>query len=73
MCIRDSQYKGISTDDYEFWDGAINRPIHDENADDISRRIEMGLDEFVKNGLYPIAWETPHYTASNLIYEIVSK
>jgi uncharacterized protein YdaL len=67
------QYKGISTDDFEFWDGSVQKPIKDEHADDIERKIDNGINEFVKNGLYPIAWETPHYAASNLTYEVVSK
>lgn len=67
------QYRGISTNDFEFWDGSVQRPINEENADDITRKIQMGIDEFVKNGLYPIAWETPHYTASIMTYKVVSK
>ncbi len=67
------QYRGVSTEDFEFWDDNAKRPIHDENEEDISRRIESGLDEFLKNGLYPIAWETPHYTASNMTYKVVAK
>jgi len=67
------QYRGISTNDYEFWDGVTNKPINDERPEDISKKIESGLDELIKNGIYPVAWETPHYTASNMTYEVVSK
>jgi uncharacterized protein YdaL len=67
------QYRGISTNDYEFWDGTSNKPINDENVEDIAKKIETGLDELIKNGIYPIAWETPHYTASNKTYEVVSR
>ncbi len=67
------QYRGISTNDYEFWDGISNKPIPDEHAEDIAKKIESGLDELIKNGIYPVAWETPHYTASNMTYQVVSK
>ena len=67
------QYRGISTTDFEFWDGPANKPINDEMEEDITKKIEMGLDEFIKNGIYPIAWETPHYTASFKTYEVVSR
>jgi uncharacterized protein YdaL len=67
------QYKGISTDDCEFWDGINARPIAGETSDDVSRKIEMGIDEFFKNGLYPIAWETPHYQASMKSLDVISK
>lgn len=67
------QYKGVTASDYEFWDESTNKPIRDENADAISRRIEMGIQEFMKNGLYPLAWETPHYTASFLFYKTIAR
>jgi uncharacterized protein YdaL len=67
------QYKGVTASDYEFWDENTNKPIRDESADAISRRIEMGIQEFMKNGLYPLAWETPHYTASFLFYTTIAR
>jgi len=67
------QYRGVSTDDYEFWDGSRRQPIEDENASDIELKIRNGIEEFVKNGIYPMIWETPHYTASDLTYKTVAK
>ena len=67
------QYKGVTGSDYEFWDGGANSPIADENVEGISRKIEMGIQEFMRNGLYPLIWETPHYTASFRLYETISK
>ncbi len=67
------QYKGISASDFEFWDESKNAPIKDETAAAFSKKIEMGIQEFMKNGLYPLVWETPHYTASHLFYETISK
>lgn len=67
------QYKGVSTEDYEFWDGMAKRTIEDETEDEISRKLEAGIDECMKNGIYPMLWETPHYTASFLTYSTVAK
>lgn len=67
------QYKGVSTDDGEFWDANNAKPIPNENAEDFRKKIELGLDEFAKNGLHPIAWETPHYMASVTFLEVISK
>ena len=67
------QYKGVSTDDGEFWDANNAKPIPNENAEDFRKKIELGIDEFVKNGLHPIAWETPHYMASVTFLEVISK
>ncbi len=67
------QYKGMSAADFEFWDESTNAPIKDESAEAFSKKIEMGIQEFMKNGLYPLIWETPHYTASLLFYKTISK
>jgi uncharacterized protein YdaL len=67
------QYKGVTADDYEFWDGSTNKPVKDQTQEAITRKLEQGLQEFFKNGLYPLVWETPHYTASFLLYQTVAK
>ncbi len=67
------QYKGITASDFEFWDEVTNKPIRDESEAAISRKIELGIQEFMKNGLYPVIWETPHYTASILLYKTIAK
>jgi uncharacterized protein YdaL len=67
------QYKGITASDFEFWDDVTNKPIKDETEAGIARKIEMGIQELMKNGLYPVAWETPHYTASFKLYQTISK
>lgn len=67
------QYRGMSTDDFEFWDGAKRQPIAEENTYDIEIKLKNGIDEFIKNDIYPMLWETPHYTASELTYKTVAK
>ena len=39
----------------------------------IENKIEEGLNECAKNGIYPLYWETPHYTASTEDYKVISK
>ncbi|MBP1656713.1 MAG: hypothetical protein H6Q31_1314 [Bacteroidetes bacterium] len=65
------QYKGVTGADFEFWDESTNRPIVGESEEAIRRKLEMGIQEFMKNGLYPLLWETPHYTASFLLYTVI--
>ncbi len=67
------QYKGITAVDYEWWDESTNSPIKGETVDQIQRKLDMGIQEFMKNGLYPLIWETPHYTASFKLYETIAK
>jgi len=65
------QYKGTTGADYEFWDETTDRPIRGETEEALRRKIEKGIHEFTKNGLYPLVWETPHYTASFLLYKVI--
>ncbi len=67
------QYRGTTAVDFEFWDETTNRPIREETAEGIARKLDAGIQEFMKNGLYPLVWETPHYTASIKLYETVSR
>jgi uncharacterized protein YdaL len=65
------QHDGVTGADYEFWDETIDGPIKGETEEGIRRKIEMGIQEFMKNGLYPLVWETPHYTGSFLLYDVI--
>lgn len=67
------QYKGVTASDFEFWDDNLGGPIKGETEEADARRIEMGIQEFMKNGLYPLVWETPHYTASFTFYRTIAK
>jgi len=67
------QYRGVSGDDYEFWDSISGKPIIHESRTWLSNRIKMGIAECFRNGLYPLAWETPHYSASQNDYKTIRK
>jgi uncharacterized protein YdaL len=67
------QYHGVTDNDYEFWDGAANKPIANDNAAYVQQKLETGVEELMRNGVYPVAWETPHYGASELDYAAISK
>lgn len=67
------QYRGVTGVDYEFWDESTGRPVRDETTEGISRKLEQGIQEFMKNGIYPLVWETPHYAGSFRLYETIGK
>ncbi len=67
------QHRGISGDDYEFWDEIAGRPIRHETADWIDLRIRNAITECFRNGIHPVAWETPHYAASAETYRTVAR
>lgn len=58
------QLHGASADDFEFWDSLSGRATPDGSLTALSHKLEAALDECFHVGLYPVAWETPHYTAS---------
>jgi uncharacterized protein YdaL len=67
------QSRGISAEDFEFWDDIQRKPISDESIDWINQRLETGISECVKNGIFPLSWETPHYSASQNDYKAIAK
>ncbi len=62
------QLHGNTTDDFEFWDSLTEKPSGDSSPDLLEQKLALGMDECFRAGLFPIAWETPHYTASMAHY-----
>ncbi len=63
------QYRGASGDDFEFWNELADRPVPNDNqAGPLERMLELAFRECFNNGIYPIAWETPHNAASANTY-----
>jgi uncharacterized protein YdaL len=67
------QFRGASGDDYEFWDDIGGKAIAFESGEWILQRIRSGIAELFRCGIYPLAWETPHYSASQETYRVVSR
>ena len=66
------QYKGITGADYEFWDINNGAPLANETMEYVRTKVLTSLEECIRNGIYPIMWETPHYTGSMKTYDAVS-
>ena len=67
------QYHSSTGDDYEFWDEIKNSAIVEDTEQEIDRRIESGMAELFANGIFPVAFETPHYAASPIDYRAMQK
>lgn len=67
------QHQGRSAEDYEFWDDILGQPVSHESQDWVEERIRLGLEECLRCGLYPLAWETPHYSASQSDYRSIAR
>ena len=64
------QYDRTTGDDWEFWIEETNVPVPEDSEDWVQKRIDRALEECHDNGLYPYVWETPHYSASQLDYDV---
>lgn len=67
------QYRGVTADDYEFWDDLADRPVRADSAGFAAHRLEQAVKESINAGLYPVTWETPHYAASDIDYKIMHR
>lgn len=66
------QHRGSSTDDFEFWDSISGKPLKNFSEQWVRRKLRTGIGELLKCQLLPLAWETPHYTASKKHYRVFS-
>ena len=65
--------KGISREDWEFVQGTDLKPLAYDSEKWARRRILEGLSEFWSQGLDPMIWETPHYSASHGDYRVFAE
>ena len=67
------QVHGLSGDEYEFWDELGNKPVGGDSAEFVMRRLRMGFAECFANDIYPVAFEVPHYGASEIDYRTLGQ
>ncbi|HEY3378101.1 MAG TPA: polysaccharide deacetylase family protein, partial [Armatimonadota bacterium] len=67
------RYKGTTADDYEFWNADGSKPIAEDSEAYVRKHLQSGLDICFDSGLYPLAWETPHYAASQRDYAEIAR
>jgi hypothetical protein len=57
-------------EDFEFWDPDRHAPPAGETWDGYALKVEDGIRTLRDQGLDPMLWETPHYAASALGYDV---
>ena len=67
------QVHGLSGDEYEFWDELGNKAVGGDSAEFVMRRLRMGFAECFGNDIYPVAFEVPHYGASETDYRTLGQ
>lgn len=58
-----NEFSPTTGEGYEFWNAKDDRPMEDEESFTVPR-IEAGISELLRCGLIPLAFEAPHYAAS---------
>lgn len=70
-------YGGVSGEDYEFYRVTLNSakqevyrgPVPEDSQAWARNRVNTGRTALLNAGLTPVAWNTPHYIASNVDYK----
>lgn len=62
-----------SGEGFEFWDGQKDEPLKDDMERYVYNKVGNGLKECVKNGIYPLGFEAPHYAMNNKGYKEIKK
>ena len=67
-------FKGANDDeDFEFWDGENNSPVNWDLSTYIHDNMGDAIKECVKNGIYPLGFEAPHYGMDSKGYKEIKK
>lgn len=69
------QYKKeeVSGEGYEFWDGKKDEPLKENMKIFVKGRVLNGLRVCIENGIYPLAFEAPHYAMESEGYKELKK
>lgn len=69
------QYKKeeVSGEGYEFWDGKKDKPLKENMKIFVKDRVLNGLRVCIENGIYPLAFEAPHYAMESEGYKELKK
>lgn len=67
------QYKGETAVDYEYWDESRDKILPVDSKEYVEKKLRDAINECMKNGVYPLLWETPHYSASTLDYSVFAE
>ncbi|MFD3157716.1 DUF2334 domain-containing protein [Haloimpatiens sp. FM7330] len=63
----------VSGEGFEFWDGYNDAPLNVNIEKLVYDKVEKGLTECVKNKIYPLGFEAPHYAIDEKGYKELKK
>lgn len=62
-----------SGEGYEFWNGKENAPLKVDMEKYVYDKVGKGIKECVKNNIYPLGFEAPHYAMDMRAYKEIKK
>lgn len=71
--IHENEYSPKDDEGFEFWNARDDTPIGGDEALFTRMSIDNGLKIFADTGIYPVAFELPHYATSSKGYQELSK
>lgn len=67
-----NEFSPLTGEGFEFWNAKADSPMADDERF-TRERIELAFAELARCGLYPLAFEPPHYAMSKKGYEVLSE
>ncbi|MDZ4992760.1 DUF2334 domain-containing protein [Clostridium perfringens] len=66
-------FKDANDEEFEFWDGENNSPVTWDLSTYIHDNMGEAIKECIKNGIYPLGFEAPHYGMDSKGYKEIKK
>lgn len=63
----------VTGEGYEFWNGLKDEPLDVNMEEWVYQKVGDGVTECIKNGIYPLGFEAPHYAADLRVYKELKK
>lgn len=60
-------------EDYEFWNGIKDSPVTWDIEEYVTKNLSKAVIDCVKNGIYPLGFEAPHYGIDSRGYSSIKK
>lgn len=68
-----NEFSPITGEGFEFWNARDDSPLPVDGEEYVSPRVNSGLDILARAGIYPVAFEAPHFAVSQMGYQALAR
>ncbi|MFZ5642075.1 MAG: DUF2334 domain-containing protein [Bacillota bacterium] len=68
-----NEFSPLTGEGFEFWNARDDTPMPGNEEEFVSSRVNSGLEVLAQAGLYPVAFEAPHFAMSHRGYRALSR